>query len=133
MESTGRPFLILYSGGCPCCHHPLWVAANPAEKPVCPGMAGRDSRALNSLNTGCSPQHKPDALLGCRTGCSWEGEDQRHPQHRPGAQTPLLLMSVCQGGRAGKELAVRERDVGLALQPLLGKVINFFWDLGRLI
>lgn len=96
-------------------------------------MAGRDSRALNSLNTGCSPQHKPDALLRCRTGCSWEGEDQRHPQHRPGAQTPLLLMSVCQGGRAGKELAVRERDVGLALQPLLGKVINFFWDLGRLI
>lgn len=43
------------------------------------------------------------------------------------------LMSVCQGGRAGKALAVRERDVGLALQPLLGEVINFFWDLGRLI
>lgn len=30
-------------------------------------------------------------------------------------------------------LAVEERAMGLALQPLLGDVINSFWDLGRLI
>lgn len=54
-------------------------------------------------------------------------EIQRHPQHSPvGTET-----HPCLRGRVGKEgnsVACRE-----ALQPLLGDVINSFWDVGRLV